>query len=91
MIKKTLCILLCLTLMLFLIGCGRTIERVPEKHELTSMFIIIEGDGLSGYWVVYQRDTKVMYVVSNGTYNAGNFTLLVNPDGTPMIWNEKEN
>lgn len=29
---------------------------------------------------------KVMYAVSGGAYNNGTFTLLVNPDGTPMLW-----
>lgn len=42
------------------------------------------------YEVVYHRDTKVMYVVSRGNYNAGNFTLLVNPDGSPMLYKESE-
>jgi hypothetical protein len=35
---------------------------------------------------VYQKDTKVMYVISSGTYNHGTFTLLVNADGSPMIY-----
>ena len=29
---------------------------------------------------------KVMYTISGGLKNCGNFTLLVNPDGTPMLW-----
>jgi hypothetical protein len=36
--------------------------------------------------IVYHKDTKVMYAVSIGHYNSGNFTLLVNADGTPMIY-----
>ncbi len=41
------------------------------------------------YWtykVVYNKDTKVMYTVSSGVNNQGNFTLLVNPDGTPQLY-----
>lgn len=63
------------------------IERVDEKPQRPiSMFIIVEGSGMDSYRVVYHRDTKVMYAVSCGTYNTGNFTVLVNPDGSPMIW-----
>lgn len=40
----------------------------------------------NSYDIVYHKQTKVMYVVSEGEYNRGNFTLLVNPDGTPMIY-----
>lgn len=38
------------------------------------------------YIIVYHKQTKVMYVVSAEYRNKGDFTLLVNPDGTPMIY-----
>ena len=86
MIKRTICALLCVIFAFFLIGCGGpTISHVKEPKP-TSMFVSIENNSLYGFWVVYHRDTKVMYVVSDGVYNAGNFTLLVNPDGSPMLW-----
>lgn len=40
----------------------------------------------NGYDIVYQNNTKVMYAVSTAVYNCGNFTVLVNPDGMPMVW-----
>jgi len=40
------------------------------------------------YIIVYHKQTKVMYVVSDEYRNKGNFTVLVNPDGTPMIYKE---
>lgn len=40
----------------------------------------------NSYDIVYHKQTKVMYVVSEGEYNRGSFTLLVNSDGTPMIY-----
>ena len=92
MTKRIICALLCLIFVFFLIGCGTRIERtkferVDEKSQKpVSMFIVVEGSGLDLYRIVYHRDTKVMYAVSCGTYNSGNFTVLVNPDGSPMIW-----
>lgn len=45
------------------------------------MFVIVKS---TWYWdVVYRKDTKV---VSSSGRNFGNFTLLVNPDGSPMLW-----
>jgi hypothetical protein len=38
------------------------------------------------YEVVYHKQTKVMYVVSIGHNNSGNFTLLVNADGKPLLY-----
>lgn len=37
--------------------------------------------------VVYDNDTFVMYSVSTGYDNFGNVTMLVNPDGSPKLYN----
>ena len=87
MIKRIICALLCVIFAFFLIGCGTPIERVDDKPKKpVSMFVIIEGSGADCYRIVYHRDTKVMYAISCGGYNAGNFTVLLNPDGSPMLW-----
>ena len=89
MTKRIICALLCVIFAFFLVGCGTVTvyERVDEKpQQPVSMFVIVEGGGLDSYRIVYHRDTKVMYAVSAGGYNSGNFTVLVNPDGSPMLW-----
>lgn len=80
--KKTLCIiLLALTMTL----CGCEASQVPEEPLVeNSMFVVVE-DG-TFYRVAYHKDTKVMYAISWGYGNAGTFTVMLNPDGTPMIW-----
>lgn len=55
-----------------------------SDEPIISMFVEVEQNG--NFRVLYHKETKVMYVVSNSTYNYGNFTLLVNPDGSPMIY-----
>lgn len=54
-----------------------------------SMFVLIEK---GKFWnVYYHQETKVMYVMSLSSYNRGNFTVMVNPDGSPMLYeNAKE-
>ncbi len=72
-----------------LVGCGepaKSVESVPppQAESDSSMFVVIEAT--LDWKVVYHKDTKVMYAVSDGGYNHGTFALLVNPDGTPMLY-----
>lgn len=69
---------------LIMIGC-QPVEKSDEYNSLkTSNFVLVES--ASNWRIVYHKETKVMYSVSWGLYNKGNFTVLVNPDGTPMLW-----
>ncbi len=80
---KKLLILLSISLVC-LVGCAgcNTYEHPNNDY----MFATLERH--TAYYVVYNKQTKVMYVVSNGVYNEGTFTLLVNADGTPMVYEE---
>jgi ABC-type enterochelin transport system substrate-binding protein len=91
-VMKKVITILCICLLLT--GCGEASEnnegnnQQKESKQKKSEFVTIENGW--DYKVVYQRDTKVMYVVSWGSYNIGTFTLLVNADGTPMVYEESE-
>lgn len=87
MIKRCI-VAIMLVLMCCLAACVTTNEvesTVPEEVAPPSMFVVVEHT--TAWRVVYHRDTKVMYACSSSSYNIGNFTLLVNADGTPMIYN----
>lgn len=56
-------------------------DEAPVKE---SFFVTVYTD--SYYYIVYCKDTRVMYSISDGPYNRGTPTLLVNPDGSPMIY-----
>ena len=82
--KRKLAYILILS-MLLLSGCTE-VESVNDNKEDTSMFVVIEQ---AGTWeIVYHKETKVIYVVSCGAYNGGTFTLLVDADGKPMLWED---
>lgn len=51
------------------------------RHEL---FMRISSEHC--FDIVYDTDTKVMYSRSMGSYNRGTLTVLVNPDGTPKLY-----
>ena len=79
---RIVAILLSIIIALSLYACNGVESQIDGDKP--SMFVKIEK--ASGWLVVYHRDTKVMYVVSNGGYNVGDFTVLLNPDGTPMLY-----
>ena len=88
MTKRLLAVLMAIALCACLfVGCiGSSVSTSSTYNEdAPSMFVTVEYVG--EYWrVVYHKDTKVMYVVSSGSYNRGTFTVMLNTDGTPMIW-----
>lgn len=59
-------------------------EVENEAKSDKSMFVCLETT--MDWGIVYHKETKVMYAVSSASYNRGIFTLLVNPDGTPMLY-----
>jgi hypothetical protein len=64
------------------------ISKHEDVNSNISMFIEVEK---CAHWrIVYHVDTKVMYAVSCGDYNRGNFTLLVDEDGSPMVYEGNE-
>lgn len=69
-------------------GCSSDTKSVEGESdgEENSMFVVVEK--APSWNVVYNKETKVMYAISDGSYNRGTFTVLVNPDGTPMIYGE---
>ena len=81
--KKIFCVLLVCVLMLTGCNDNKVIEQT-EDNSNSSMFVEIERT--VNHRVVYCKSTKVMYAISDGSYNHGTFTLLVNADGTPMLY-----
>ena len=81
--KKMIIILL---MAIMLTGCGATVDR--ETQSETSRFIELERT--NAWLIVADKETGVMYSVSNGGYNMGTFTLLVDENGKPLVWEGKD-
>ena len=82
--RKIFCIFIAIALCLSLCACGGPPVQVESNVSAASMFVEVENN--LTWRVVYHRETKVMYVISQGTENFGNFTVLLNADGTPQTW-----
>ena len=79
---KRMIIILLMAIMLT--GCAPTEIEGKSEEATTSRFIELEAT--LAWRVVADKETGVMYAVSNGGYNVGTFTLLVDENGKPLIW-----
>ena len=85
--KKLITIVLIALMILTMTACATKRSSEVVKGEVSRMVEIEETDA---YLIVYDKYTKVMYAISNGGYNGGNFTLLVDANGSPLLYNEAE-
>lgn len=82
--KKVITLAVSLVLLVALAGCDYDEVQNEKSDNGVSMFTVVEE---TICWkVVYHNETKVMYVVSYGSYNSGSFTLLVDANGNPMLY-----
>ena len=73
-----------LMITILLTGCAKVEKADEQKRVNMSRFMQVEN---AGTWkVVVDRQTGVMYTVSLGSYNIGTFTLLVDAEGNPLIY-----
>ena len=84
MIKKIFSLFLVLLIpIIFLTACS-TMSYSEDFSDEVSMFVLVEkGDY---YEVVYHKDTLVMYVISFGMENCGNFSVLLDAEGKPLLY-----
>ena len=81
---KTIQIIFGLGLLVFLIAkqfvrYAEEMEATPE--EMNVHFVEVEQ---SNSWTLYaDKDTRVLYIMKDGR----GITAVLNPDGTPRIWN----
>ena len=72
-----------ITATLLIAGCSDTVN-VSEGHD--EMMTKIEDEW--GYTIYVDKDTNVMYIKGSG--DGGTFTVMLNADGTPKIWQGEE-
>lgn len=86
--KRFATIFMVMVMMFALCGCNNsTVQSERDmSDDSSSMFVLIEHT--NSWNIVYHKDTKVMYAVSASSYNYGTFTLLVDENGNPMLWDK---
>ena len=88
---KKIIIILAITLMLVLTGCGTKVkEYSSEEKELWDKFVVIEvrNDMLYGVLTIaYDKDTKVEYYITK----MDGISPIYNADGTVKVYKEITN
>ena len=84
--KKLIAIILVVLITLSMTACTTKRQSETVKGEASRM---IEIENTSTYCIVYDKYTKVMYAISDGAYNYGTFTLLVDANGKPLLYEEQ--
>lgn len=77
---KRIIVILCIVFLLT--GCNSNQRTDNEYFVRIGKYDTNYGD----FSIVYAKDTKVMYVVSNSTYNQSSFSPLYNADGSLQIY-----
>ena len=74
-------------LAVILSGCGqRTIQNEAKKEQDSYNTYFIRVSEEYGGDIVYDSRTGVQYWRSNGAYNHGTLTVLIDADGKPLIY-----
>lgn len=84
--KRTIILIFVLILVISIFtACDKYVTPDDNAEVESSMFVIVERT--STWLIVYHKTTRVMYAVSDGSRTYGNFTLLVDAEGKPLLWN----
>ena len=75
-----------LMLVVTLAGCGSSGDSYVRDGEKSDQKRFVSVETTWSYFIMVDRETRVMYVVSNGTYNHGTFTVMVDENGKPLTW-----
>lgn len=81
-IRPLLFVLAAILVVLLLSSCAKNMDTPVENESKSFKVVDLCGD----FYTVVDLQTGVMYAVSNGYYNRGTVTLLVNADGTPKLF-----
>ena len=65
-------------------GCGEAGGSIMTTDGTGASFQLIAS--FYDFYVVADKETRVMYAVSDGYYNHGTLTLLVDANGKPRLW-----
>lgn len=83
-------IIIMLAIVIFLIGflVGVVTPKSDTNAKQTAasddMLVVVEDHALSGYYIVYDKDTKIMYY--QGVSHGACLDPLYNPDGTLKLY-----
>lgn len=83
--NKAMVVILFIVSVIGVIFLSTACAKVGEPKHGSSRLIIAEIDG--EWTTVYDKETKVMYLLRETTHAVG-ITVLLNADGKPLLWED---
>ena len=85
--KKILISIVMIVLIMLLAYIFKDIITV-NSNASDDRFVLISNEGI--FDIYYDKETKVQYSISRGSYNQGNLTVLVDAEGKPLLYQESK-
>lgn len=82
--NNTIVVILAVILAAFTLCGALMLQKADAASNIG--FEVLYGGTWDTVCILYDRETGVMYARSNGSHNVGTMTVMVNPDGTPRIY-----
>ncbi len=86
MYKLIISILIVIAIMIL----GFVLKNISITTVNSSNDRFVKIDDGNKFYIVYDTKTKVEYSISNGDYNRGTVTLLVDAEGKPLLYTGEE-
>ena len=86
--KKIFCLLLLLIMPIILLsGCALDNAQTSEigKEYIVGNVILVKVEKGEDFDLFVDKNTKVIYIYNKSSYQGG-LTVMLNADGTPMLW-----
>lgn len=86
--KKIFCLLLLLIMPIILLsGCAFNKAQTSEigKEYIVGNVILVKVEKGEDFDLFVDKNTKVIYIYNKTSYQGG-LTVMLNADGTPMLW-----
>lgn len=83
-------LIISITAIVIVVGLAYILKDLIVLDAMASEDRFIKIDKYDYGYIVYDKQTKVEYAVSNGSYNKGEVTSLVDQEGKPLLYRETE-
>ena len=83
--KKFIAVIMLVVFSMLLVGCSSDNNAVIQNHILHNRFVKVESNS-AGYAIYVDTETDVMYLAMRHNVDQLGLTVLVDADGTPLLY-----
>ena len=83
-------IVISLIAIIIIVGLAYILKDIIVLDTMANEDRFVKINNYDNGYIVYDKQTRVEYVVSNGAYNRGTITLLVDQGGKPLLYKESK-